>query len=384
MRRPFTLPLLLALAITATWLLPQQADAIPAFARQVKQKCTYCHLAFPKLNEFGLIFKTNGYRLQGTEGNDVWQIPAWPVAAVAEIEGIWDDHRDGNDALTIEQPNVKVLWGANLGPRISTFGEIEVVRGEGADLGPAFLQVNDLVGEGQLNLKFGVYEVDFPFLAAARDILFDSYAAEELGFFPGVVGAELNGQLLPGKDEEGGLTVRYFAGVTLDRTDDIAADSQSDISGSAYATVSLTFMEQKLAAHYQHQAGDHADDDRWAVAAELTAMDVYLTLAYFDVSRDNDDPTVNDGDSLDGRNWMADLIYPYDDFVFGVRYDQLDNAGFFDQGDLVKWTAHASWYMRPNVQFGVELRRSDYQKEAAESSDMDDTTSGRLIARFGF
>ncbi|RMF81558.1 MAG: hypothetical protein D6739_09135, partial [Nitrospirae bacterium] len=158
-----TIPKLALLAlVTAAWLAPRPAQAIPAFARQVKQKCTYCHVAFPKLNEFGLTFKTNGYRLPGTKGKDVWEIPAWPVAAVAEIEGVWDDHRDGNDTFTIAQPGVEVFWGTTFGPKISAFGEIKVERGQGADLGPVFVQFDDLAGEnGLLNLKVGVYDLDF-------------------------------------------------------------------------------------------------------------------------------------------------------------------------------------------------------------------------------
>ena len=82
MKRFVLVHLLVALALPVSVLLtPHDAEAIPAFARQTKQKCTYCHVAFPKLNEFGITFKNNGYRLQGTKGTDVWELPAWPVAA---------------------------------------------------------------------------------------------------------------------------------------------------------------------------------------------------------------------------------------------------------------------------------------------------------------
>ena len=388
MRRPSTVPFVLALVLTATWLLPQEADAIPAFARQVHQKCSFCHVAFPKLNEFGLTFKANGYRLPRTQGMDVWDIPALPVSIVTQIDGIWDSNRAAKDNLTIEQSELSLLWGTNFGPHISSFGEIVVARDGAAELGPVSLQFDDLAGkDGQLNLKVGVYDMDFGFLAGARHVIFEDYAAEDLGFFPTVIGAELNGQILPGEYNEGGLTVRYYAGATLDRTDDIAADSQSDISDSGYGTVALTYKGQKLALHYQHQSGDNADDDRWAVAAELTAMDAYLNLAYFDVSRQNGDPAVNDGDTLKGQDWLAELVVPVRDYVFGLRYELLDDNGFpylgdesTQPGDMIKLTAHASWYVRPNVQVGVELGRKDYKNRA----DANDSTTGRLIARFGF
>jgi hypothetical protein len=398
MKRIGLFSLLAALALPLSILLvPDDADAIPAFARQVKQKCTYCHVAFPKLNEFGITFKSNGYRLQGTKGTDVWDIPAWPVAALTEIELEWDDYdkdaRGHEDALTIMQPEVEVFWGTTLGPRISTFGEIIVERGEGADLGPVFIQYNDLVGEAQANLRAGAYDVDFTFLSAARSIIFDGYAAEDLGFFGTAVGLEANGQILP---EDEGLTVRYALGYTLDN--DAYDGSQSDLSDSFYGTVELTFMEQTIGAHYQHHAGDAADADRWAIAAELHGGGAILTLAWFDASMDNDDDTINDGDDLEGDDLLVELLYPIGDYVFGARYENLSDDGFIfgdpehdasPGGDREQWTLHASWYTRPNVQLGAELRFIDFSDSTnpntgADRDDDDEAIKGRLIARFGF
>lgn len=44
--------------------LPKQAAAVPAFARQMSSPCTACHFQhFPKLNAFGRVFKANGYSM---------------------------------------------------------------------------------------------------------------------------------------------------------------------------------------------------------------------------------------------------------------------------------------------------------------------------------
>jgi len=52
------LPLLLALA-------PQQAQALPAFARQTGQNCVACHAGgqFPELTPYGRMFKMTGYTI---------------------------------------------------------------------------------------------------------------------------------------------------------------------------------------------------------------------------------------------------------------------------------------------------------------------------------
>jgi hypothetical protein len=382
MKRFILVPLLAALALPlSTLLAPDSAEAIPAFARQTKQKCTYCHVAFPKLNEFGITFKNNGYRLQGTKGTDVWDIPAWPVAALAEIELEWDDFdkdERGEDSLTILQPEVEVMWGTTLGPRISTFGEIIVERGGGADLGPVFIQYNDLVGEAQLNLRAGAYDVDYQFLSPARSIVFDGYAAEDLGFFGTAVGLEANGQILP---EDEGLTIRYALGYTLDdqNPDNQSEPNQTDLSESFYGTVELTFMEQTLGAHYQHQAGDFADADRWSIAAELHGAGAILTLAWFDATMD--DPA--GGDDLEGDDLLVELLYPFEDYVFGARWENLSDDGI-GEGDREQWTLHASWYTRPNVQLGAELRFLDFDETSSGADDEDEAIKGRLIARFGF
>ena len=44
-------------------LLCQSGFGIPAFARKYGLRCSACHEAWPKLNNFGQVFKDNGYQL---------------------------------------------------------------------------------------------------------------------------------------------------------------------------------------------------------------------------------------------------------------------------------------------------------------------------------
>lgn len=57
-------------------LIPQQAEAVPAFARQTGMACVSCHAQnFPALNSFGRSFKAQGYTMRGAapliEGDDL-------------------------------------------------------------------------------------------------------------------------------------------------------------------------------------------------------------------------------------------------------------------------------------------------------------------------
>lgn len=46
----------------------ESALAIPAFARKHGFNCNMCHVAFPKLNDFGQRFRDNGYQIPGQAG----------------------------------------------------------------------------------------------------------------------------------------------------------------------------------------------------------------------------------------------------------------------------------------------------------------------------
>jgi hypothetical protein len=57
--------------ILTSFLLPEQAQAIPPFARKYDMNCTACHTAPPILNQFGQRFLENGYQLPGTEDGGI-------------------------------------------------------------------------------------------------------------------------------------------------------------------------------------------------------------------------------------------------------------------------------------------------------------------------
>jgi hypothetical protein len=67
-------PLAVALVLAAP-----NAEATPQFARETGQRCSFCHSGVPRLNDTGLSFKNNGFRLpNGNEapGKDHKQAPA--------------------------------------------------------------------------------------------------------------------------------------------------------------------------------------------------------------------------------------------------------------------------------------------------------------------
>jgi len=65
MRKILTITLGLVFALLV---LSQTALAIPAFARKYGYNCNMCHVAFPKLNDWGQRFRDNGYQTPGQAG----------------------------------------------------------------------------------------------------------------------------------------------------------------------------------------------------------------------------------------------------------------------------------------------------------------------------
>jgi len=65
MRKKITILISLAAALL---ILSQTLSAIPAFARKYSFNCNMCHVAFPKLNDYGQRFRDNGYQIPGQEG----------------------------------------------------------------------------------------------------------------------------------------------------------------------------------------------------------------------------------------------------------------------------------------------------------------------------
>src|SRR5512135_263725 len=69
------------LAVFGVTLLPQDAAAIPAFARKYKTACMTCHTVWPKLSAVGESFRLLGYRLPET---DELYVKDQPVSMGAE------------------------------------------------------------------------------------------------------------------------------------------------------------------------------------------------------------------------------------------------------------------------------------------------------------
>jgi hypothetical protein len=75
------------------------AYAIPAFARKYGLPCSACHEAWPKLNNFGQVFRDNGYQLGTDRDAPIYQDPSyWPIT----IRVIPQWHRESNNNVAVD------------------------------------------------------------------------------------------------------------------------------------------------------------------------------------------------------------------------------------------------------------------------------------------
>ena len=165
----------------------RDAQAIPAFARKYDFACNVCHVpGFPKLNDFGNVFRDQGYQL-GTDG-DLPTFEAlgkgfWPVSLRTTVGYQVADLRlngqsvttsgfgfTGLDVLSFGTLARNLSFGVVFTPGLHDAGFGTGSSVEESDLESAFVRVLNLerfVGGAEntylMNLKVGKFELDLPF-----------------------------------------------------------------------------------------------------------------------------------------------------------------------------------------------------------------------------
>lgn len=153
-------------------LAPPPARAIPAFARKYGLRCTACHEAWPKLNDFGRAFRDNGYQILTGKDDTVTATPGyWPASIRLTPHYQFDEVTN----QPTDQGIKKIRSGgiAGIGMDLLTAGTLfqnvsflVVPTGFAPDgavtLESAWVRFDNMFGSSWLNLKIGRHEVDLP------------------------------------------------------------------------------------------------------------------------------------------------------------------------------------------------------------------------------
>ncbi len=122
---------LIAVGLVSLLVAPQEAGAIPAFARQYGLACSQCHTVWPALNSFGRTFKETGYMTARGEPEgqtkiaDALGLPtAFPLAAIMKSRPY--DKRRGEDAKLRVLQEFELFFAGNYFKYGSVFAEMEM------------------------------------------------------------------------------------------------------------------------------------------------------------------------------------------------------------------------------------------------------------------
>jgi len=194
-------PSLIVLAVWVAW--PQSAAPIPAFARRYQVSCTLCHVAFPKLNSFGMAFRNNGYRMPvldqrlakirdvelGAEPwKDLWPRAVWPgalpgvVPLALRIVLDANVNPDAEAQLAFDMPHeIELLAAGTAGSTVSFLAHVDFFgRDDSVKLERAFIQFDSIADKKLLNVKAGRFEVGaVPFSRFHRRMSTFGYATSE-------------------------------------------------------------------------------------------------------------------------------------------------------------------------------------------------------------
>jgi hypothetical protein len=165
--------LVLAMALcdarAASALPTSKVMAIPAFARKYGLPCSACHTAWPELNNFGQVFRDNGYQLMNDRDSPIWQNASYfPISF--RITPNWHRESTTNQQFdtgsgTLTQAGFD-LSGMDLWSAGTIYKNISFVLLPSSDptavwhFEAAFIRFDNLKGTPWLNLRFGRFEMD--------------------------------------------------------------------------------------------------------------------------------------------------------------------------------------------------------------------------------
>jgi hypothetical protein len=200
-----------------------ETSAIPAFSRKYQTSCTTCHNNYPELNDFGEVFKKNGFKFPKDDESFVKEPPvmlgakaqkeAFPGAVFpGEIPGSLPIafRYSGNFAWNAKQPQplqvtgfvpetdlfvpntFTIISAGSFGQNLAFWIDNDIsagATGAGGGLGDGYLRYNDLghvfgLPKNALNVRFGQFELDLPFSQArtiypsAYDVLSETAVAQ--------------------------------------------------------------------------------------------------------------------------------------------------------------------------------------------------------------
>lgn len=146
---------------------PSTARATPAFARQTGMNCTTCHEAWPRLTDFGELFRDNGYQLPGRTTSMPLSPDSFPIAARAallyQFTATPGTPPTSSGSGSVATPEADLFVGGSLANDVAAFLTISGFGAGGlASLETASVRLSNVFGTSWLNVRAGLFAFDLP------------------------------------------------------------------------------------------------------------------------------------------------------------------------------------------------------------------------------
>lgn len=410
-------------------LAPGRAEAVPAFAKAVNAECTLCHSSWPKLNEVGIAYRANGYRMEGDAGSYIWDkpVPLGLVAAfayenteqesVAEVAteehaeetpavvtmrsaraGALEDDGMGGMAEVAAGPSIMTTKNAGfefqyllvyaagtLAPHVSYLAHLQATK-EQTTVELANIAFMDILPDAGLNIRAGKMSADLPFFSSARKLTSAEYLLQfqtagghghgAATALPGVSitseGVEAFGRASLGD----GAGLEYALGLGNDKV-----ETAENSAGAYYGLLSLTYAGQNLGFLYRSDRIGENESERqtvngYAVAGSLNHELGSLTAAYAGRTVEGlagEAETKSTSATLEGIVRVAEGLN-----VLG-RYDWLDPQDSKEESR--QYVASLLYYVAPNARVQLEYaKRTDTDHDGVDLNQ----TAWMVQTAFGF
>ena len=384
-----------AVALLQLCLTPGSGNALPLFARKYSFQCTQCHMAFPRLNAFGMKFRQNGYRLDGEKGKPPWEEKEFPLSLVGNV-GIQNLNYKDNDTsystTSFVQNAVEFHTAGTLAENVTFHFDNGFANGAGGTLesGMAFVQFDDVAKNGALNVKAGIYDAEIPYLSDSRKTTLNGYINP---ITLGGQGVELNGArsawtYAVGLNNSGRTTGKAGA-TSLNNLENwygwVMRDVKNGqlVSGRVWLDRQDPRVPDKTASnHLMAQASAYLNRARWAV------IPGYTYESYADIPKTSGIGTGTmslNGGLLEGLFFVDQANH----WLVTGRYE-IRHVGTSDvvaqKGDDTQTELNLSCYVSPNAKIALDWTHATFKMHNAIEDDPTEpkTDEVQLYAHLGY
>lgn len=347
------------------------SSAIPAFARKYGFNCTMCHSSFPRLNDFGVRFRRNGYRIPGREDVEKMVYETQTPLALRTSVGFNNTTSSQSPADNVSQfqvNGVDLLSGGLLGQNVGYFAVYtpQMTAGRGVAGQDASLEAANVVitcpKTRWLSARLGRFEPGFSAFSVKRSLTVAPYEIYDYAFPGGVAFSETQTGI-----EVAGIGMcgtRYTFGLVEGSGTNGNSDSPADLYLRAERVIGQgegqTSGHRIGATLYRGMARPEAGGSREActrVGLDATLNSGPLSLGVQYLHATDNGALWGLGNNVNVDGGFAELLYqPRTRMVGFARYDWVKTPAALEQG-VSRWTIGTRYYLEDSVAIHLEYSR---------------------------